>query len=276
VSDPAFSPDGRQVALTVHRGGVFDIGVYNLDRGTLTFFPTEGDNLRPSWTHNGDRITYLSNADGAYSHYSIDSGGAAEAQPLLGESHGTCCRNRAAWSPLDQHAVIAVTTDGDGQADYDLWILSSDSETSFEPLFTERGNQLMPAFSPNGRWIAYESTESNVTEVWLRPFPDVQIGRRKVSVSEGAYPVWNPNGEEILYLTEDGIMSVAILEDSGTLPALGQEQVILDMTGIESFDISPDGQTFAVSRFPEESAPREINVVLNWFEELKRLVPTDN
>jgi serine/threonine-protein kinase len=273
VSDPSFSPDGRQVALTVHRGGIYDIGVYDLDRETLTFLPTDGDNLRSSWTHDGDRITYLSNADGPYNHYSIDSGGGAEAQPLLAEPHGTCCRNRAAWSPRDQHAVISVTADGGGQADYDLWILSSDSETSFEPLFTERGNQLMPAFSPNGRWIAYESTESNVTQVWLRPFPDVQIGRRKVSVSEGAYPVWNPNGEEILYLTEDGIMSVAILEDSGTLPTLGQEQLILEMTGIKSFDISPDGQTFAVSRFPEESAPREINIVLNWFEELKERVP---
>ncbi len=273
ASDPAFSSDGRQVALTVHRSAIFDIAVYDLDRETLTFFPTEGDNLRPSWTHDGDRITYLSNADGAYNHYSINSGGAAEAQPLFAEPHGTCCRNRAAWSPLDQHVVVSVTADGGGQADWDLWILSSDSETSFEPLFTERGNQLMPAFSPNGRWIAYESIESNVTEVWLRPFPDVQLGRRKVSVSEGNYPVWNPNGEEILYLTEDGIMSVAILDDSGTLPTLGQEQLILDMTGIESFAISPNGQTFAVRRFPEESAPREINIVLNWFEELKARVP---
>ena len=68
-------------------------------------------------------------------------------------------------------------------------------------------------------------------------------------------------------------MSVAILDDSGTLPTLGQEQLILDITRIESFDISPDGQTFAVSRFPEESAPREINIVLNWFEELKERVP---
>ena len=61
---------------------------------------------------------------------------------------------------------------------------------------------------------------------------------------------------------------------SSTALSLGIPNLILEMTGIENFDVSPDGQTFAISRFPVESAPREINVVLNWFEELKQRVPT--
>ena len=88
--------------------------------------------------------------------------------------------------------------------------------------------------------------------------------------------MWRSDGRELLYFTDRGIMSAAIVEDataSGNLST--RSELLIEMQGIGSFDLAPDGKTLAISRRPLEDIATEIHVVLNWFEELKRLVPTD-
>ncbi len=275
VGHPVFSPSGQHVALTIHHGGVYHVGVYDLERGILTTVASTGDNLEPAWTSDGTRITYLSNREGDYSHYTVAADGSGQPQALLPEPHGSCCGNRAAWSPDGEH-VIYPSRAGDQAADMDLWVLSASSDSPAEPLVADAGDQSMPAFSPNGRFIVYESTESGANEIWVRPFPAVGQGKNQVSQAGGTRPVWSRDGTEILYATERGIMRVAA-QDAGTasMPRLGRPELALEMSGIRAFDVSPDGERFAISRFPEETAAREIHVVLNWTEELKRLVPTN-
>lgn len=113
-------------------------------------------------------------------------------------------------------------------------------------------------------------------EIYVRPFPQVEARRELISRSGGEAPTWSRDGTEIFYLSESGLTRVPVANGRSGAPSLsfGQPSLALDMTGLGSFDISPDGRTFAIERAPIEKAAKEIHVILNWQEELNRLVPT--
>jgi Tol biopolymer transport system component len=158
----------------------------------------------------------------------------------------------------------------------DIWIHTPGQEAARRALIATTANESFPAFSPDGRFIAYQSDESGVVEIYVRPFPKIEARRELVSRSGGMAPRWSRDGAEILYVSEKGVMKVSVAYGRGGAASLslGQPSLALEMTGLRNFDISPDGRTFAIERVPIEKAAREINVVLNWFEELKRLVPS--
>ena len=146
--------------------------------------------------------------------------------------------------------------------------------------FTERNAEL----SPDGRWMAYQSNESEEFEIYVKPFPNVNEGQRQVSNAGGVQPLWSRNGQELFYL-EPGppvrLMSVPI--QTGDVLELGSSQAVMDWpylfpgSGGRTYDVSLDGSRFialdpVVSDSGEPSRP-QINIVLNWFEELKERVP---
>ncbi len=134
-------------------------------------------------------------------------------------------------------------------------------------------------FSPDGRWLAYVSDETGQMHVYVRPYPEPDV---KFLVSEeegGGQPVWSPDGSELFYRSGDKMMVVSIRTQptfNASRPQVLFEGSYLNSTiilGNQYYDISPDGQQFLMIKQPE--AERQIDVVLNWFEELKRLVPTN-
>ena len=141
--------------------------------------------------------------------------------------------------------------------------------------------------SPDGRWLAYSSDESGEYEVYVRPFPDVDAGRWQVSTAGGFHPQWSPDGRELFYLAvrSVGVAMMAVAVDSGeifrpSVPAeLFQGRYYYGATGSapDVYDVAPDGQRFLMIR--EAGAPGDVQpdivIVQNWFEELKRLVPTE-
>jgi serine/threonine-protein kinase len=159
---------------------------------------------------------------------------------------------------------------------WDIWIHSPGQEATPRPLIATPASESFPAFSPDGRFIAYQSNESGVFEIYVRPFPQVEARRELISRSGGEAPTWSRDGTEIFYLSESGLTRVPVANGRSGAPSLsfGQPSLALDMTGLGSFDISPDGRTFAIERAPIEKAAKEIHVILNWQEELNRLVPT--
>ena len=106
VGFPAFSPDGERVALTLFSGGAFGIGVYDLERRLLTPLPLAGDNIYPTWTREGDRVTFLSNAGGGYNYYSIPFDGGGRPQPLFSANQGYV-DSISSWSPDGRSFVYA-------------------------------------------------------------------------------------------------------------------------------------------------------------------------
>ena len=152
--------------------------------------------------------------------------------------------------------------------------------------------EIQPQISPDGRFIAYTSTESGRGEVYVRPFPDVNQGRWRVSTAGGNSPLWSPDGKELYYRNGEVTVAVSVetepnfnLGKSETLFRGKYESFVFGALGINYtlWDISPDGKRFLMFKpisptgaepASSESQPK-IVVVVNWFEELKEQVPVD-
>ena len=165
-------------------------------------------------------------------------------------------------------------------------MLSTVGERVAETLIGTEFREGHPALSPDGRWLAYSSNESGQTEVYVRPFPDIARGLWQVSTTGGIEPVWAPDGRTLFY-NDFGrrLMSVAVEADV-TFVARTPEMlfplnnVLLPATDSSNYDIAPDGEHFlflqrTVTTDTDSGTAGDIIVVQNWFEELRRLVPTD-
>ncbi len=138
-----------------------------------------------------------------------------------------------------------------------------------------------PVFSPDGMWIAFTSNRSGRNEVYVKSYPD-EGGIMPISTDEGDQPIWARSGKELFYRSGLKMMAVAV----ETQPTFEAEAPRILFEGLyrngwfdstADYDISPDGQRFVMVKASGNENPlTQINVVLNWFEELKRLVPTDN
>jgi serine/threonine protein kinase len=267
---PRVSPDGTRVALDVNASGQRDIWILNLQRLTLTQLthgPTE--DALPEWGPDG-RIYFGSDRAGNFDVYSQAADGAS------GE--------RLEYAAPDFQAPSGVTPDGRLLLIYerfnDLSLLRF-GERKPEPLLHSSADEAVPDLSPDGRWMAYESDESGGQfEVFLRPFPDVNSGREKISVNGGRFPRWSPKGNEIHYLTPDGEMMAASITFSPN-PTVGSITKLFDWIkptprrAGTPYDVSPLDGRFLMAQPVTRIAggPTHVSVVLNWTDELKRLIP---
>ena len=136
-------------------------------------------------------------------------------------------------------------------------------------------------FSPDGRWLAYSSNESGRSEIYVQAYPGPG-GKWQISTEGGTEPLWSRNGRELFYRNGNRMMAVDITTQpnfSAGKPKLFFEgQYEPTLVSNANYDISPDGQRFLMLKAieTEAAAPTQINVVLNWFEELKQKVPAGN
>ncbi len=159
-------------------------------------------------------------------------------------------------------------------------MLPMEGERKPEPFLDTPFKDFSAAFSPDGRWITYHSDESGRYEVYVRAYPGPG-GKWQISTHGGLFAVWSPDGREIFYRTVDKKVMVVPVQltpevSAGKPKMLFEDRFVRIGFSWRDYDITPDGQRFVmVEDAEEEAAPTEIVVVLNWFEELKRLVPTD-
>jgi serine/threonine-protein kinase len=161
-----------------------------------------------------------------------------------------------------------------------------EDDRKYRPLLREKYIELQPKISPDGRWMAYMSNESGKSEIYVRPFPEVNKGRWQVSTSGGDSPLWSPDGRELFYRNGDFAIVVAIQTEKtfkcGKPVSLFQGTYVpLSLQDAHTWDISPDGKRFLMMKQAASAGkpaaaetPRQINIVVNWFEELKQRVPT--
>ena len=275
---PKISPDGTQIAMTIAAGNNTDIWIWNLPRAIMTRLTfNEGQDIQPIWTHDGQQIIFFSNpADkkspaGAY-RKAADATGTAE---LLGSAPG---RGLFPWSLSPDGKTLAVT-EFTG-SNLDIGILSLEGDRTRKTLLDNKAHaEMQPKISPDGRWMAYASNESGKDEIYVRPFPEVEKGRWLVSPGGGDSALWSPDGRELFYRKDDAIMAVPV--ETGPTFQAGKPQILfrgvyVDLTGTEGhpWDISPDGKRFLMIRDPDRPADLrpKINIVANWFEELKQRV----
>jgi serine/threonine-protein kinase len=267
------SPDGTRVALTITVGGNQDIWIWDMVRKTMTrlTFDNAFDGS-PIWTLDGKRIIFDSASEGRQSIFWKAADGSGKIEKLAS------VQDREIWPyPISSNGKSLILGEYGAESGYDIGTLSMEGDHTPKLLLKERYGEYRPHLSPDGRWIAYQSDESGRWEIYVRPFPDVDIGRLQVSTSGGEFPIWSLDGKELFYCSPDSIMAVSVK----TKPALklGTPKSLFPNKYVGQFDVHPDGKRFlmlkprAAADGKTAEAPRKIVIVLNWLEELKRRVP---
>ncbi|MCH8268007.1 MAG: PD40 domain-containing protein [Acidobacteria bacterium] len=273
---PRLSPDGQRLAVEIV-GQKTDIWIYDLSQETLTPITFEGDKIQVAWTPDAKRIVYSSagQADGTRRLYWKPADGTGSEELLTSNQYGF---NAPSMTPdgkwLAWHVINPETS-------RDIWGLPLEGERKPRPLLQEPFNESAAAFSPDGRWLAYASDESGQSEVYVRSFPGLE-GKWRISTEGGGGPYWNPNGRELFYRSGNKMMAVDVTTQPTFTPGrptmVFEGQYNPDPTGQRpNYDVSPDGQRFLMMKRAEQQtdALTQINVVLNWFEELKQKVPAN-
>jgi Tol biopolymer transport system component len=246
---------------------------YDLSRETLTRFTFGGGaNQNSSWTPDGKRIAFQSSRDGEPNIFWQMADGSGGLEKLISSEHTDAPHS---WSPDGQLLAFIEVSPTTG---IDIMVLRL-SDHKVQPFLQTPFNEGAPRFSPDGRWLAYISDESGRIEIYVQPYPGPG-GKWQISTDGGTEPVWNRNGRELFYRNGDKMMAVDIATQpnfsAGTPRMLFQGQYTPTPTTSPNYDVSPDGQRFLMLKPVESqtSGPTQINVVLNWFEELKQKVPT--
>jgi dipeptidyl aminopeptidase/acylaminoacyl peptidase len=264
---PRFSPDGKRIALELRRGGSTDIYIYSLESGTLARLTTEADaNDRPEWTPDGKRILYRSDdAAGVELRWAAsDFSGAAEVleRPKAGGVW------EGAISPDGRTLLYRTGTVGNS----DIYYRSLTGDTSAKPLVTSPFTDWAARFSPDGKWVAYQSDQSREFEVYVLPFPGPGP-RVQVSDNGGTVPVWSRDGKRLFYTTNQRLMA-ADVTTSPTFRVTKRKQLLemdfVDVPGHPNYDVAPDGKHFLMLR-PSVSGD-QIMVVDNWRTELRQRI----
>ena len=269
--EPRLSPDGGRLSVTIGDVGVRNIWIYEIERGISTPFTLEPTNTRAIWAPDGQRILFSSNRAGVSNLFWMPTDGSAEAEQL------TTSNTRLFPTSCSPDGIVAYVELAGTQRS-NIGVMPLEGEREPETVATEY-QERNAIFSPNGRWIAFTSSRSGQTEVYVKPYPG-QGGLVQISTDGGLEPVWAPNGEELFYRNRDQMIVVAV-ETEASFQAerpriLFEGSYVYNFTGMTSnYDITPDGQRFVMVQATQESAPAQIQVILNWFEELKRLAPAN-
>jgi serine/threonine protein kinase/Tol biopolymer transport system component len=268
---PQLSPDGRRLAVTVAEQET-QTWLYDLSRETLTRFTFEGNyNRSPVWTPDGKRIAFESNKEGVPNLFWQLADGSGGLERLNTSEY---IQVPVSWSPDGQ---LLAFFEVNPSTQRDIWVLRL-SDRKAQPFLRTRFDEVVPRFSPDGRWLAYTSNESSRYEIYVQPYPGPG-GKWQVSTEGGTEPVWNPNGRELFYRSGDKMMAAEITTQPGF--SAGKPRMFFEgpyepgPLQSSAYDVSHDGQRFLMLKPSEQAqaAPTQINVVLNWFEELKRRVP---
>ncbi|MDA2930887.1 hypothetical protein MYX84_13245 [Acidobacteria bacterium AH-259-O06] len=211
---PRLSPDGKRVALHIGASGERDVWIYDLERDTMTRLTFAGeDDSFPIWTPDGKRITFGSRRDSAdYNVYWKPADGSGEAQRLT-ESENR--QQPSSWSPDGE--VLAFAELGP-ETSWDIGVLRLGEEGKTEFFVQTQFAEFYPRFSPDGRWVTYQSNESGRYEVYVRPFPGPG-GRWQISTEGGGRPRWSPDGSELFYQQGDRMMVVPVTASGTTFRA---------------------------------------------------------
>ena len=279
--NPRLSPDGRKILTALRREGTrdTDVWVHDIERGTTTRLTRDGG-AYPVWSPDGARVVYAFGHNSASNLYMINADGSGKPERL---TTSDIPQTPTSWSP-GANAIAFIqrpTPDTFG-----IYVLLMDGPSARKPsLFLESRDVLWhPDFSPDGHWIAYVSSESGRSEVYIQPFPGPGA-KTQVSTAFGSEPIWTAHGRELLFRgatqTTMPIFSAAI--EPGSPLRVGVPHLLFEAKTGEydrtapdrAWDATADGQRLLLVRNDAsgDKPVTSLHVVLNWTDELKRRVP---
>jgi Tol biopolymer transport system component len=275
--DIRVSPDGTRLAITIQD----DIWVYDFARATLSRLTTDPARDRsPFWTPDGQRIIFSSRRTGYPELFWRPADGTGSDERILTRGRDLLDLQPAGWSADGRQLLFFEVTPSIQCAIGQLAIARpSDVNVLVKSTFCNSH----VAVSPDGHWMAYESTVSGRTETCVERYPELG-NRHLVSTGGGLRPFWSRDGRELFFVSPDGRQMFAVPVQSGTTLLVGRPELLFELAmlvptaGNLPYDIGPDGQFFVIRSAQAEAAGAQashLNVVQHWFEELKRLVPTN-
>jgi Tol biopolymer transport system component len=276
---PRVSPDGRQVAYSRETQGKTDIWVQDDARASRVTFGT-GDSSQPVWSPDGSRLAFVTHSDAGYSLNQKPTNG-AQAQELLFLSQWV--KYPTSWSADGRYLLYFANDSGPA---FDLWVLPMTGTRKPFAFLQSTFNKVWPQFSPDGRWVTYESFESGRGEIYVRRFvlpgnvadsKAAQAGQWQVSTAGGIHPTWRADGKELFYIDPAGKMMAAQITVSGSTVVPGtpvtlfQTNVLgggFDVAQGRQYDVAPDGR-FLINRVVDGAAA-PITLIQNWNPEVKQ------
>lgn len=273
---PRFSPDGHRIVTQTYDPGksTRDLWIYEPERKLHTRFTFDyALHFAPVWSPDGARIIFNSNQKGHYDLYVKPANLSQPEQPILVSDTE---KEAADWSRdgkflLYVNSRIAGDVTSGPVARGDLWALPLNRDGKPFLFLSGSGALIGPArFSPDGRWVAYESNASGSSQIYITSFPDHR-GIWQVSTEGGAFPVWGPAGKELFFLNQDKVYVAEIAEQKG-VPKPGTPKLLFDARGVgqgvgnvtNPFDVDGDGKRFLFIRSVENTSTRPLTLVTNW------------
>jgi hypothetical protein len=275
VGDPklygvmSLAPDNARMVVSVfdpeaeHR----DLWIHDLERGTASRFTFDPEaDINAVWSPDGSRIAFSSSRDGSFDLFVKDEAGGGEVEKLLSSEHSI---HPADWSRDGRFLVYSMLAGGNT---WNLWALPLEPPGEAFPVVESEFFDVRPVFSPDGRWLAYESDESGRFEVYVRKFPGPS-GKWQVSTNGGAEPQWSPNGREIFYLdAAQNLVSVAV--EIGETFRAGMPESLFEARLFPRIQrtryvVSADGERFLMLTPLESQSLPPTTVVVNWQESLR-------
>ncbi len=272
----AVSPDGARLAVKINTEAGEDIWVKHLPRGPLsrlTFDPAA--DRRPRWSSDGKDVEYTSERSGQWDLWAQPADGTGTPSVLLHLSQPILEEQQ---TPDGEWFVLRVGGESGVTDDRDIYAVHR-GDTTLVPVATQPYDEKGIALSHDGKWVAYESTETGNNEVYVRPFPGVDGGKWQVSTGGGYNPVWSFSGRELFYVDGSGQLVAAQVETSSGFQ-VGERRPLFSLTDRQlyqgpnyaSWDVAPDDSRFLFIQ-PVAGAGQgghDLIVVENFFAELKQ------
>jgi Tol biopolymer transport system component/tRNA A-37 threonylcarbamoyl transferase component Bud32 len=266
------SPDGTRAAVTIV-GGRADIWVKQLDQGPKSRLTFGGEaNFAPSWTADGHYVSYVSLRDGRTSLWRRRADGVGAEELIADPGRGI---PETRWSRDGRWLLLSLA----GPPSQDIFVMRLGEDSVPRPLLAEPHDEGLPSLSPDGRWLAYVSTETGEAQVFVRPFPAVQDGKWQISTTGGDAPVWSRDGRELIFRDTDrkGVYTVDMTRGPSearvrkllTLPAESQ----FETNGLNGhmLEISPDGRRFLMVLQGRGDQSGDLVLVQNFFQVLRAI-----
>jgi serine/threonine protein kinase len=278
LANPELSPDGRRLAVTRLTQGAPNVWLMDVARGVPTRFTVDpGRQSAPFWSSDGKRILFRSALGGAPTLFVRAVDGLSDAKVLF-ESKTLFGGWPSDWSPDGRTVLYVVPGD-------DLTAVDVESGKS-SPVAQTSANEGWGEFSPDGRFVAYQSNESGRFEIYVRTFPGAE-GKWLVSVAGGTQPRWRRDGKELFYVTPDGqLMAVLLTADKTGRTLQVGNAVSLFLTNLvtapapgvitvgsgpkQQYAVASDGRFLMIVPVAKTAAPTPISIVVNWPATLQR------
>jgi dipeptidyl aminopeptidase/acylaminoacyl peptidase len=268
---PALSPDGTRVAFALRQGEFIggrtasDIWIEDLTRPSLSRLTFEGGSY-PVWSSDSRSIVSVVSQRGTFALQVQPSDGSRGAERILESARPV---RPLDWSRDGKYLLFAQRP-ASGAMQWDLWILPLAGDRKPYRFLESRFDESSGRISPDGRWIAYTSTETGRPEVYVQGFPGIMTGKWQISNGGGSMPAWSADGLELFYRSGRELMSARIHASSQSLAPAAPRVVAEFPEGASDYGAAPDGNRFLISMPVEQDDARPVHIVQNWRAELTR------